>query len=421
MLGAILAACGGSTRRDVFDEDQDVAGTSSGAPTDPTGSSSSGGISGSSSSSSGDLPACATATATATPAPIYLDIILDGSRSMDGYTNAAYASTQDTMCEPGTYAPWMGNDPGTCFLANSRETDPLQSDRKTGKKWLAARGALKAYFDAHAVGAPNLAVGLFLFSSSAPGDVPVALLDANHASSLWGLIDPGTWPDQGTPISDSLNTRASALRSFSPQDPLLPDGRRVILLITDGVPSTPDSKQNVRSAVQNALNADPSVATAVIGVGNPGDDADAVYDASFLSKLAKLGGVSAPGCDENWSDGSTTTPCHLQVTPGASSADDLQAQMTAAIDAIAGSLASCELTLDKSSPIDPAKVNVVYVDAAGAETQVAQDGANGWTYDDDADPSKVILHGASCEQLKASQGGSVSIVIGCPTGTTVVN
>jgi hypothetical protein len=368
------------------------------------------------------LPACATATATAQRAPVYLDIILDGSRSMDGYTNAAYEGTQATMCEPGTYAKWMGSDPGTCFLANSRETDPLQSDRKTGKKWLAARGALKAYFDAHAAAAaPTLGVGMYLFSSDHPGDVPVALLDTGHAADLWGLVDPGTWPDQGTPLQASIDARAAALRSFNPQSPLLPDGRRVILLITDGVPDVDHPKSEVEDSVQDALNGNPSVATAVIGVGNPGDNPTTVYDATFLSKLAKEGGVSAAGCDENWGDGDSTTPCHLQVTPGQRTADDLQAQMSAAIDAIAGSLASCELALDKSSPIDPAKVNVIYVDAAGTQSQVQQDPAQGWTYDDDADPSTVILHGASCDQLKANQGSRVDIVIGCPTGTTVVN
>jgi hypothetical protein len=194
------------------------------------------------------------------------------------------------------------------------------------------------------------------------------------------------------------------------------------LLITDGVPTSgTGSTQQVENAVTAALAGSPSIATAVIGVGNPSDDAT-IFDPTFLSRLASKGGVAAPGCDPAWANGSAPgTSCHLQVTPGEKTADVLQQEIATAIDAIAGSLASCELTLDKTSPIDPTKVNVLYVDGTGASSQVAQDDTNGWSYDNPTDPSKVILHGQSCDKLKADANGKVDIVIGCPTGTSVVH
>lgn len=420
LVASAASACGSATRRDDSFDDGADSGTAA-----PTASSSSGADPGFGASSSGDagLPACATAKATAQRVPIYLDIVLDGSRSMDGYTNAATDANQATLCEPGTY-PWPPTGPGTCMLANSRESDALSSPpgRLTGKKWLAARAALKAFFDTRAVAPdPNLGVGMFLFSSTNSDREPVRLLDTTQASALWSLIAPETWPDEGTPLESSIEAQAAELRAFSPGNTLAPNGRRVILLITDGVPDTVDLRPGVRTAITEALQGDPSVATAVIGVGNPGDNPDTVYDASFLSELAKLGGASAAGCNDAWTEGSSTPPCHLQVTPGQQSADQLQAQFGAALEQIALSLSSCELALDKTSAIDPASVNVVYVDGAGVASQVPQDDAQGWSYDDPADPSSVRLNGAACEQFKAEVGGRVDIVVGCPTGTSVVN
>lgn len=377
------------------------------------------------SSSSGDaaLPACATATATAQRLPLYLDIVLDGSRSMDGYTNTATDQNHETLCESGTY-PWPPTGPGTCMLANSRESDPLSNPagRRTGKKWLAARGALKAFFDARAAAPdPNVGVGMLLFSSTASAKEPVALLDGAHAAALWGLIKPETWPDLGTPLEASIESQAAELRAFDPGSTLAPNGRRVILLITDGVPDEMPLRPGVRDAVSDALAGTPSVATAVIGVGNPGDNPDTVYDAKFLSALAKLGGASAPGCDPEWTESSGTTSCHLQVTPGQLGADALQAQFSAALEQIALSLSSCELALDQTAAIDPDKVNVVYVDPNGAASQVPKDEQNGWSYDDPEQPSVVRLHGAACDAFKGAAGGKVDIVVGCPTGTEVVN
>jgi len=89
------------------------------------------------------------------------------------------------------------------------------------------------------------------------------------------------------------------------------------------------------------------------------------------------------------------------------------------MDAIALSVQSCELTLNKTSPIDPSSVNVVYANGAGQESQIAKDAANGWTYDNEGNPSKVILNGTACTALKADAAAKVTIVIGCPTGTEV--
>lgn len=426
-VSVFAAGCGTEAGSDFPDGDGTSPGASgasgtSGASGGVIGSSSGGGTSSSGGgASSGGGPTCATASATTTRQPVYLDIILDGSGSMDGY--ATVAANNHAACVPGTIGGTL------CKYKAAVETDPLDPTRKTGKKWLAARGALKAYFDAKGALASNqLGVGmLFFYSASGSAEpsfaeVPIALLDGAQAGALWTPLAPPRFPLGGTPILESVERSANRLVAFVPSGTLATGGRRATLLITDGVP-TPGtgSKAEVEAKVVESLAGSPSVATAVIGVGDPTATLD-VFDPTFLSGLAQKGGVSAPGCDPAWAAGSAPgTSCHLQVTPGEKTADVLQAEIAAAIDAIAGSLASCELTLDKSSPIDPAKVNVRYVDGSGTSSQVAQDPENGWSYDNPTDPTKVILHGASCDALKADPNGKIDIIIGCPTGTTVVN
>lgn len=447
LLGAMLGAgllvasaggCGSSEGTSDFTGDDDDGGGTSGATASGGKGSSGGSIGGGSSgdggggatSSSGGA-ACATAQSKAERQPVYLDIVLDGSGSMDAQL-VLCKSERAARCAANTYEAIDYSDQcggngeyGVCLDKLYTELDPEKPARYTGKKWIAARGALEAYFAASsAVPSNNLGVGLFLFSSTQPSSSPVRVLDATQAAALAGQIRPETFPANRTPMRASIASQTAYMRSFVNEAPLAANGRRVLLLITDGVPLGNDgdpseTTANVMAAVQAGLDGNPKVETAVIGVGNPSAD-PTTFDETFLSQLAKLGGLAPVGCNENWSDGSASTPCHLQVTPGAKTAEQIKDEMIAAINAVAGSVASCNLTLDKSSPIDPASVNVVYVDAAGVESQIPQDASNGWSYDNPTDPSQVILHGTACATLQ-SDNGAVNIVIGCPTGTTVVH
>ncbi|MDF2692304.1 MAG: hypothetical protein K0S65_687 [Labilithrix sp.] len=404
--------------------------SSSGAPGDDAGSSS--GTSGG--------PSCATAEAIAAREPVYLDIILDGSRSMDGHGSTS----------AGCDSAYSHGNASTCFVANAREPDSLAPNRSlkvchaegdnvnqcssyrglTGKKWLAVRGALLAFFDAAKAKAdPRFGLGMYLFGSEIPKaanawDVQPGFVDDAQLAKLRARISPDNFPTaSGTPLKGSINGQAPLLRDFVPVAPLEAGGKRVLVVVTDGAatdcssaPACPD----IVNAVTQLKDAATSITTFVIGVGDPAATSDSVYSETFLSNLANAGGAAPAGCNAAW-DGQnpTGTPCHFQVTPGAKSAAQIQAEMSAAFDSIAAKVQSCELTLSKTSPIDPVKVNVVFADGAGKESQVAKDDANGWSYDNETDPSKVILNGSACAALKADPSAKVTIVIGCPTGTEV--
>lgn len=391
-------------------------------------------------------PACATAQAAAARQPVYVDLVLDGSRSMDGHGGPTTAVPCDLSAD-------TDHEASSCFLVNAREPDPEAPQRDiyvchqednsdthglaqskcpgfiglTGKKWLAARGAIDAYVDALAA-SPNakIGVGFFLFSSTdvkspTTWDVPVAMVDATQAGRIKARIAPGTWPAGGTPLESTIKGQAALMRAFAPAAPLESGGTRVMVLMTDGVPNGSSTKQAVADAVTAARNATPALTTFVVGIGDPSADESTVYDEKFLSALAVAGGGAPAGCNPAW-DGENpngTAPCHLQVTPGTKSAAQIRAEIAAAIDAVAASAQSCELSLTETATIDPTRVNVVYRTSQGAESQVPADASNGWTYDDPSRPTKVILHGTSCDALKADPNGSVQIVIGCLTGTPI--
>jgi hypothetical protein len=109
--------------------------------------------------------------------------------------------------------------------------------------------------------------------------------------------------------------------------------------------------------------------------------------------------------------------CHLQVTPvqGAQDPLILEQALRVAFDNIRSKVTSCELTLVKTGLVDPTLVNVVFTDANNTQQIVPEDPTNGWTYDDPNNPTKIVLHGQSCSDLKANPSGDVEVVLGCRT------
>jgi hypothetical protein len=397
VLGVVGAGCGSTGNKSLFTETPDGGGGGGGKdsggtgepdpeidPTDPDAST----------PDDGGLKGCATAEADAKTTPVYMDIVLDGSGSMNN-------------------AP--------------READPLAPPQTTGKKWLAVRGALNSFFNDLGAASPTdntFGVGMFVFSSS--GGKPTSEIRAVNlaqAASLNAQILPPSFPSLGTPLCTSMATQIAVLSTFVPAPPLEPGGKRVLLVITDGVPDggTLNSQAACKTNAVNALAGNPSITTFVVGVGEP-TASPTDYDEVFMGELARAGGAPAAGCNPNWNlntlgVGDTTgVPCHFQITPSASNSSGAVATLLKnAINAIRDQVRSCEFALEKKpgQDIDPAKVNVVRVDAAGVEHIVPKNGSTGWSYDNDTDPTKVILNGAACTEFKNETGAKVKIVLGC--------
>jgi hypothetical protein len=344
---------------------------------------------------------CAIAQAEAKRLPVYMQFIIDGSGSMDGFD-------------------------GVNFIPGEREPDPAMASRQTGKKWIAVRDALGAFFDdVAAKNDPSFAVGLYLFSSTTikganATDVPIGFVDAAHATALKTRLAPPNFPKGGTPLCTSISGQLPILTGYTPAAPVQTGGKYVLIAMTDGIPT--DNKMSCISAVTAAKTGTPPVATFAVGVGNEDASPTTVYDEAFMKDLAQAGGTAVAGCNASWGNADKTgTPCHFQITPGTKSATQIKADFLAAINAIRDAVASCEFPLTRppgSGDIDPANVNVVMT-TGGKDNTVPQNPADGWAYDNATNPTKVTLRGKACDALKADPAAKIKIVVGCKTVTVV--
>jgi hypothetical protein len=399
---AVVAACGNTPANSGFGAGSSSSSSSGGggdaSASSSSSSSSSGGdgsvISfgdGSSGPGEGGLLAdagCATATAKATKTPVYMLFILDGSGSM----------SQDS-------------------------------------KWTAATGALKAIFaDMQKQADTGLGVGLIVFSDTKDAtfgggpypeaniDVPINFVGAAQVSALNNRLSGN--PQAGTPTGTALQGGYGEIGNYVPLTPIPPGGQRVIVLITDGVP-TDNCSQNGGSYTSNACVVEAGselklaapkgpVLTFVIGTGVfPSSDLTN-FDPNFLGNLAQAGGTGPKSCNPN-ENTTTTDLCYFEVDPTKGNATQTEQAFEAAINAIRGQVLSCTFPLDmntEAGTLDPSKVNVT-VDGQ----TVPQSPTNGWSYNDPSNPTQIVFNGQACANLKNDPNASVQIVLGCATIT----
>lgn len=398
----VAAACGSTKTDSGFGGSSSGSGGSGGnGDASASGSGSGGSGSGSGGGSSGSFgdgsvaegggplgdAGCATATAKATKSPVYMLFVVDGSGSMS-----------------------------------------------QNNKWTAATTALKAIFaDMNKAADPGIGVGMLVFSDSQdptggngpypnPNDVPINFVGSAQLSALDNRL--GGSPFDGTPTGSALQGGYTELENFVAMTPLPPGGQKVLVLLTDGVP-TDNCAQNGGSYTSNAcvveaaaelMKAKPQgpILTYVIGTGVfPSTDLTN-FDPNFLGNLALAGGSGPKNCNPNENSVSTDL-CYFEVDPTQGSASQTEMAFENAINAIRGQVLSCTFPLNVNTDagmIDPTKVNVT-VDGM----TVSQDPVNGWTYDNPTNPTEIIFHGTSCNELKNPDAGSaqVNIILGCAT------
>jgi hypothetical protein len=272
-------------------------------------------------------------------------------------------------------------------------------------KWENASEALKAFFasptaaemevalrffpdgqcdgddcNVNACATPNVAVGA-LTADPAPADAQEAALIA--AINAIG-------PDGGTPMSAALEGALQFSNQYLVQNP---DHKTVVILVTDGEPS--GCEENI-GAIANIAATGLLQGTPTYTVGLAGSNE------AQLQQIATQGGGTS-----------------IVIGTG-----DTQAELLAALQAIQGEQLACEILVPTPTQgtLDPAKVNVTYTPGSGAEQTIgkvadeASCGAGGgWYYDDNANPTTIILCPATCDGVQADDEGKIEVVLGCTT------
>jgi hypothetical protein len=263
----------------------------------------------------------------------------------------------------------------------------------------------------------SLGVGMMIFSDTldptagagpypTAKDVGVAFVDSTQHDLLRARIDTAQ-PSASTPTLAALQGAYSVMENLVVGAPLPPNGRKVVVLMTDGVPS--DSSQTQCTALA-ATELGKGITTFVVGVGPFPTTSSVSYDPVFLGGLANAGGAAPAGCNPK-ENTDVSKVCFTQITPGAD-VTKMKQSFVDALNKIRAVTTSCELAINGS--IDPTKFNVAVKSGTGTETVIGEGGPNGWSFDT-LPPTKVVLHGAACDRLKYDPQATASFIQGCAT------
>ncbi len=337
---------------------------------------------GTSSADASIFAACATATLTTSRTPVMLELVVDASGSMKGDKWSALVSALDAIAAQMASEADQNQAVGILVFSDTK-------DKTVGT-------GPYPVTDADGVNRYN--------------DVPIAFVDAAQRDALRRRVDPPTNASLVTPTHAALLGGFSVLEIAKPTS-LPPNAKKVLVLMTDGMPTDDGNDESHPLVAKEAMLASPAgpIQTFPVAIGDFND-----IDPTWMGTLAQAGGTAPAGCKAaEASDPSKL--CYFQIVPNGKSVTALAKEFQDTVNRIRAQASSCELSLPTSADADPSRVNVIQDDGAGNRTVVPEDATNGWTYDDPAHPTKIILHGTACSSATAELHGKVDVLLGCKT------
>jgi hypothetical protein len=207
----------------------------------------------------------------------------------------------------------------------------------------------------------------------------------NNYTPISGTIMQGRpGNSNGTPTTLAMNAATAYLKGHATPNP------KYLLLATDGEPTCFNGNASREATdIPGAVASIDAAAKAgfptfVVGVAPQRQSGRAL---DTLNKMAVAGGQPRAGDTKFFS-----------VTS--------EAELTAALGAIAGQIGSCSFNLSKMPP----SPDDVAVDIDGK--RIAQSPVSGWQYN--ATKTAIVLGGVLCDDAKAGKLKSVKITFGCP-------
>lgn len=336
----------------------------------------------------GGLEACAKGKTGTRRVPGYIQLVLDGSGSMGYLEGKPWAAMVKAVTK--VVGNWQtANDP-TLGVGMSVFEDDLDVTGGSGPY-------------------PAISPGV-----SGGRDLKIQVVTSSHATALKNrVLQSG--PSGGTPSYEALSGNYPYLKAFTPPagGPLPAGGKKIVVFMSDGAPSDCGSAPYTKCTSLAAQYAADGVTTFAVLF----TDGSSAPLRRFMNDMAYEGkGFAKPNCDPTSS--SSSKYCHFEVNIN-QNVDAIANAFVAAIEQARNSIDPCTLAIEKQpgQEFDPTLVNVTVVDGAGNKTTVPQDGTNGWTFDDPANPQNVIVHGSTCDTVKNDKDASVELILGCPTIT----
>jgi hypothetical protein len=206
----------------------------------------------------------------------------------------------------------------------------------------------------------------------------------------------GTQPGGYTPTRDAITYGAQYLGMVNDTNP------KFLLLATDGLPNCPSGCASNPSGMMCTTTDNPTedmmaeqavmmaasmgYPTFVIGIG------DVTAAQNTLNQLAIAGGEAQKNASTSYY-----------------AATD-EATLEAALMAIVGNVASCQITLPADA-VGQTNVAVSVQDSSGKATKVPQDGTNGWSFVNNG--MGIQLNGSYCDNVKNKTYTNVQFLYSC--------
>lgn len=295
----------------------------------------------------------------------------------------------------------------------------------TSNLWNPAVSAMKSFLmDAKSQG---VGVGIQYFplsgGSCANGNgyktpsVDIGLLPG-QAAKISKSLDDHDPNGYGTPIEGALRGVTEFCKQYQKAHT---DVQCVAVLVTDGKPEYASGCSQDKDALAGIAKAAHDLGVTTFAVGLQG------ADFTLLDKIAQQGG--APDCDKN----STAYACN--VSSGASKlADALNSIRDTVVKTVThtvvethveSSALPCEWAIPAQPDgrtFDPDKVNIRWKTASAETTFVrvnseAHCQANGWHFDNAANPTRLVACPQACDAIKAEPNAKLDVLLGCATLT----
>lgn len=196
----------------------------------------------------------------------------------------------------------------------------------------------------------------------------------------------------GTPTYAALE---GALQWAAANQMASPNERTVVVLVTDGEPTTCNT--NIQAIANLAATAlmEHGINTYAIGIEGSREEQ--------MHTIARAGGTERAFFSSN--------------------AQTAQTDLLNALNAIRGTVLSCQFPLPEGDDIDPSKINIQFTAASGVQTKLLQtsglDSCAGsttaWYYDNPDTPTTITLCPETCATVQADGSAQLEVEVGCQT------
>lgn len=303
-----------------------------------------------------------------------------------------------------------------------------RSGSMAGTKWTATQQALKAFFQAPSSAGLNIAFEAWATAAGTVGGIAhdgCGQASCNSSLCANPIVPDGALMAAAAPTDAQEQKLVSVINALTPggwtpsypaaeggllwaQSQFLsnPNDIYVMVFVTDGDPTTctvwPDTNVAIQGLASAAYQAY-GIRTYAIGMEG--------------ANIAALNAIAAAG-----GSGSAFVIVGSNISGVAQ-------QLIDALNAIASENVGCDLTLPAAGTFDPADTQVIYTESNSNVVNLAKYGSQaacgsneGWYFDDNASPTKIILCPASCTKAKGDPGSKIEFNVGCPkqpgSGTT---